>query len=291
MDTVWAQVFEGMGMSVVAGGAMDLRRGAQLPRIGLGTWPMDDREAEKVIADAIAAGYRLIDTAENYGNERGVGLGVKASGIDREDVFITSKFNRTWHSVAGVAEAFEKSAERLGVDYIDLFLIHWPNPDQDQYVEAWKGLIALHEQGLVRAIGTSNFTPAHLARIFEETGQLPDVNQVRITPRAAQQGIRAADADYGIATQSWSPLGQGNDMLMDPTIDDIATRNVCTPAQVVLAWHLAHGLSVVPKSSDPTRLRENLASADVHLSRAYMEILDAMDGHEAAEPDPDVFGH
>jgi 2,5-diketo-D-gluconate reductase A len=278
-------------MSTVAGGAVVLRRGAQMPLIGLGTWPMDDREAESVIADAISAGYRLIDTAENYGNERGVGLGVKAAGIDRADMFITSKFNRQWHSVAGVAEAFEKSAERLGVDYIDLFLVHWPNPDQDQFVEAWQGLIALHEQGLVRAIGTSNFTPAHLARIIDETGEVPDVNQVRVTPRAAQKVIRAADADLGIVTQSWSPLGQGNDLLRDATIDDIATRNVCTPAQVVLAWHLSHGLAVVPKSSDPTRLRENLASADVHLSHAYLEILDAMDGTEPVEPDPDVFGH
>jgi 2,5-diketo-D-gluconate reductase A len=278
-------------MENVAGGVIALNRGAMLPRIGLGTWPMDDGEAEAVIADAFEAGYRLIDTAESYGNERGVGLGIRASGIDRADVFVTSKFNREWHSVAGVAEAFERSAERLGVDYIDLFLIHWPNPGQDRYVEAWQGLLALHEQGLVRAIGTSNFTPAHLARLVEETGQAPDVNQIRVTPMAAQRASWAADAAYGTVTQSWSPLGQGNELLRDATIDDIATRNVCTPAQAVLAWHLSHGLSVVPKSSDPTRLRENLAAADVHLSHAYLEILDALDGREAADPDPDVFGH
>jgi 2,5-diketo-D-gluconate reductase A len=278
-------------MENVAGGVIALNRGAMLPRIGLGTWPMDDGEAEAVIADAIEAGYRLIDTAESYGNERGVGLGIRASGIDRADVFVTSKFNREWHSVAGVAEAFERSAERLGVDYVDLFLIHWPNPDQDRYVEAWQGLLALHEQGLVRAIGTSNFTPAHLARLVEETAQAPDVNQIRVTPMAAQRATWAADAEYGTVTQSWSPLGQGNELLRDATIDDIATRNVCTPAQAVLAWHLSHGLSVVPKSSDPTRLRENLAAADVHLSHAYLEILDALDGREAADPDPDVFGH
>jgi 2,5-diketo-D-gluconate reductase A len=252
---------------------------------------MDDREAERVIADAIDAGYRLVDTAENYGNERGVGLGVKASGIDREQMFLTSKFNREWHSVEGVAEAFGRSAERMGVDYLDLFLIHWPNPDQDRFVEAWQGLIALHEQGLVRAIGTSNFTPAHLARIVQETGHAPDVNQIRVTPRAAQRATWVVDAEYGTVTQSWGPLGQGNDLLRDPTIDDIATRNVCTPAQAVLAWHLSHGLSVVPKSSDPTRLRENLAAGDVHLSHAYLGILDAMDGQESADPDPDVFGH
>jgi 2,5-diketo-D-gluconate reductase A len=268
-----------------------LAHGATMPRIGLGTWPMDDAEAERVIADAISAGYRLIDTAENYGNERGVGAGIRASGIAREDVFVTSKFNRRWHSVDGVREAFERSAERLGVEYLDLFLIHWPNPDQDTYVDAWRGLIGLLDAGLVRAIGTSNFMPHHLGRIVEETGIAPDVNQVRVTPRAAQREVWAADAEFGVVTQSWSPLGQGNDLLQDGTIDDIATRNVCTPAQVILAWHLSHGLCVVPKSSDPTRLRENLASIAVHLSAPYMTILDAMDGQELREPDPDEFGH
>jgi 2,5-diketo-D-gluconate reductase A len=268
-----------------------LAHGATMPRIGLGTWPMDDGEAERVIADAIDAGYRLVDTAENYGNERGVGAGIMASGIDRSELFITSKFNREWHSLDGVREAYERSLERLGLDYLDLFLVHWPNPDQGRYVDAWRGLIALLDAGLVRAIGTSNFLPHHLGRIVEETGIAPDVNQIRVTPRAAQRDVWAIDAELGIATQSWSPLGQGNDMLSLEKIDDIATNNVCTPAQVVLAWHLAHGLCVVPKSSDPTRLRENLAAANVHLSAPYLAIMDALDGQEAPDPDPDVFGH
>jgi 2,5-diketo-D-gluconate reductase A len=270
---------------------LPLAHGASMPRIGLGTWPMDDAEAERVIADAIMAGYRLIDTAENYGNERGVGAGVRASGIDRADVFITTKFNREWHSVEGVRQAFEQSAERLGVEYIDLLLIHWPNPDQDRYVDAWRGLIGLLDAGLVRAIGTSNFLPHHLGRLVEETEIAPDVNQIRVTPRAAQRDVWAADAEFGIVTQAWSPLGQGNDLLTHGTIEDLATRNYCTPAQAVLAWHLAHGLSVVPKSSDPTRLRENLAASDIHLSSAYLAILDAMDGSETPDPDPDIFGH
>lgn len=171
-------------------GTYSLRHGAQMPRIGLGTWPMDDVESERVIADAIAAGYRLIDTAENYGNERGVGAGIRASGIPRGDVFVTTKFNREWHSVSGVATAFERSAERLGVDYVDLLLIHWPNPDQDRYVEAWQGLVALLEAGSVRAIGVSNFTPTHLDRIIAATEVVPDVNQVQLNPRVTKRAVR-----------------------------------------------------------------------------------------------------
>ena len=275
---------------MVAGGVVALKRGPRMPRIGLGTWPMDDAEAEAVIADAIAGGYRLIDTAENYENERGVGLGVKASRIDRSEVFITSKFNRQWHSVQGVADAFARSADLLGVDYIDLFLIHWPNPDQDRYLEAWDGLLALHEQGLVRAIGTSNFTPRHLNRLVSQSGQTPDVNQIRVTPRAAQRDIWVLNAEYGVATQAWSPLGQGDDLLCHPDIVAVAERNDCTPAQVVLAWDLSHGVSVVPKSSDPVRLRQNLAAAEIHLSADDLAVLDAMDGQEPP-PDPETFMH
>ena len=273
-----------------AAGTVTLAHGAQMPRIGLGTWPMDDRESERVIADAIAGGYRLIDTAENYGNEKGVGAGVRASGVDRGDLFITTKFNREWHSVAGVSEAFQRSAERLGVDYIDLLLVHWPNTDQDRYVEAWAGLVALLDSGSARAIGVSNFKPAHLARIIEATSVTPDVNQVQLSPLVARREIREFDAAHGIVTQSWSPIGQGNDLLRSPEVLAAAEREGCTPAQAVLAWHLAHGLSVVPKSSDPARLRENLAAAGIRLSPETMAALDGMDGREAPI-DSDEFGH
>ena len=273
-----------------AAGTVTLAHGAQMPRIGLGTWPMDDRESERVIADAIAGGYRLIDTAENYGNEKGVGAGVRASGVDRGDVFITTKFNREWHSVAGVSEAFQRSAERLGVDYVDLLLVHWPNTDQDRYVEAWVGLVALLDAGSARAIGVSNFKPAHLDRIIEATSVTPDVNQVQLSPLVARREIREFDAAHGIVTQSWSPIGQGNDLLRSPEVLAAAEREGCTPAQAVLAWHLAHGLSVVPKSSDPVRLRENLAAAGIRLSPETMAALDGMDGREAPI-DSDEFGH
>lgn len=272
-------------------GTYSLRHGAQMPRIGLGTWPMDDVESERVIADAIAAGYRLIDTAENYGNERGVGAGIRASGIPRGDVFVTTKFNREWHSVSGVATAFERSAERLGVDYVDLLLIHWPNPDQDRYVEAWQGLVALLEAGSVRAIGVSNFTPTHLDRIIAATEVVPDVNQVQLNPRVTKRAVREYDSAHGIVTQSWSPIGQGNDLLGSPEVVAAAEREGCSPAQVVIAWHLAHGLSLVPKSSDPARLRANLEAASITLDPATVAALDAMDGQESAPLDPEVFGH
>lgn len=269
---------------------LHLTHGATLPRIGLGTWPMDDAEAERVVAEAVMAGYRLVDTAVNYGNERGVGRGVRASGVPRNQVFVTTKFNRESHSIEGVAAAFEGSAGRLGVDYIDLLLIHWPNPDQGRYVEAWQGLIRLLEQGSVRAIGVSNFTAAHVDRLIEATGVSPDVNQVQLSPRLARREIRAYDAALGIVTQSWSPLGQGNDLLREPVIVGIAELRGCTPGQVVLAWHLAHGLSAVPKSSDPVRLRQNLAAAQMVFAPDEVAALDALDGGE--EPvDSDAFGH
>ena len=269
---------------------VELRHGAVMPRIGLGTWRIDAAETERVVADAILAGYRLIDTAEKYGNEASVGAGVRASGIARDEVFITTKFGRAWHSVDGVAEAFLRSAERLALDYIDLLLIHWPNPDQDRYVEAWQGLVALLGTGSVRAIGVSNFTAAHLRRIIAETSVVPDLNQLQINPRYTQRDNREFDDEHGIVTQSWGPIGRGTDLLCQAPVLEAAERAGCTPAQAVLAWHLSHGLSVVPKSTDPTRLRENLAAASVVLAPQDIVALDAMDGQEAPKTHPDTFG-
>jgi 2,5-diketo-D-gluconate reductase A len=280
-----------MRIDEVLGGTVMLGHGAAMPRIGLGTWPLDDAEAERVVAEALAAGYRLVDTAENYGNENGVGAGLRAGGVPRDEVFVTTKFNRQWHSVDGVAAAFESSAARLGLEYIDLMLVHWPNPDQGRYVEAWQGLVSLLANGSVRAIGVSNFTPEHVSRIISATGVVPDVNQVQLNPRYAQRDTRRYDGLHGIVTQSWSPLGQGNSLLAEPVILAVAARIGCSPAQAVLAWHLARGLAVVPKSADPARLRQNLASALVTLDEAALESLDAMDGLERPEYHPDAFGH
>ena len=192
-----------------------LVHGAEIPMLGLGTSPVLGEEVVRQVANAVAAGYRLIDTAENYRNEEGVGEGIRASGADRSVIFLTSKLNREWHSVDGVRQALEASLERLGTDYLDLFLIHWPNPDQDRYVDAVRGLEALREEGLLKAIGVSNFKPAHLQRVVDETGIIPDVNQVQLSPYATRPEVREIDDTYGIATESWSPLGASSTALRE----------------------------------------------------------------------------
>jgi 2,5-diketo-D-gluconate reductase A len=268
-------------MTTSSAPTLPLRSGAAIPQIGLGTWPMDDAEAERVIADAIQAGYRLVDTAENYGNERGVGRGVRASGVPREDVFITTKFNKRWHGIDLVEQAFEQSAERLGVDYIDLLLVHWPNPQQDRYVQAMEGLAKLLDAGRVKAIGTSNFKPAHLERVRQETGIVPDVNQVQLSPLVTREAARAYDEEHGIVTESWSPIGgQGTDVLHEAAVTSLAERYGRTPAQIVLRWHIELGLVPVPKSSDPQRLRQNLDIFDFSLSPEDVASLSSLDrGH------------
>ena len=195
-----------------------------IPAVGLGTWPMDDAECETAVASAIDLGYRLVDTAYAYGNEVGVGRGVAASSVPREDVFVTTKFNKEWHSVAGVAETTEASLRRLGLDYLDLLLVHWPNPDQDRYVEAWEGFIAVRDRGLVRHVGVSNFLPEHTERIIAATGVAPELDQLQINPRWTQPAARAFNAEHGIVTQAWRPLGMGGDLLELPAVTGLAAK-------------------------------------------------------------------
>ncbi len=269
-----------------------LLHGADMPRLGLGTWPMDDAEAERVVADAVGAGYRLVDTAEKYGNEQGVGRGLTQSGVPRDELFVTTKFDRRWHGRDLAAQALERSLDRLGLDRVDLLLIHWPNPGHDRYVQAWEGLVELHRAGRLRAIGTSNFTPAHLDRIVAATGFVPDVNQIQLNPFVTREKARAHHARLGIVTQSWSPIGgRGHDVLGDPVVRQIAGRTGRTPAQVVLRWHLELGLAAVPKSADPDRLRQNLAVLDFRLSDEDVAALTALDRGEGAAVDADTFGH
>lgn len=271
---------------------VELANGAAMPLLGLGTWPMDDAEAERVIAEAVGLGYRLVDTAENYRNERGVGLGLKASGAAREDLFVTSKFNREWHGVDLAAEACERSLDRLGLDYLDMLLIHWPNPQHGKYVEAWEGLVRLLETGRVKAIGTSNFKPAHLDRIIEATGVIPDVNQIQLSPLTTRLEARAYHKERGIVTQSWSPIGgQGTAVRDEPKVLHLAEKYGKTPVQVVLRWHLDLGLAVVPKSSDPERLAQNLDVFDFTLEPDDVMALSALDQGEANAADSDAFGH
>jgi 2,5-diketo-D-gluconate reductase A len=271
---------------------ISLLHGAAIPRLGFGTSPMDDATAEVAVATAIEAGYRLVDTAENYRNERGVGRGLKASGVPRGELFVTTKFNKRWHGVELVEEAFEASADRLGLDYIDLLLIHWPNPAQDRYVQAWQGLVRLLEQGRVRAIGTSNFKPAHLDRIIAETGVTPDVNQIQLSPSVAREQPRAYHAGRGIVTESWSPLGGGGaEELHEPLIGELAARHGRTPAQIVLRWHVELGLVAIPKSGTPERIRQNIQVFDFSLTPEEVAAISALDQGEQAATDSDRFGH
>ncbi len=267
-----------------------LLHGAQMPRLGLGTSPMRDG-VDTVVAQAIDAGYRLVDTAFAYRNEELVGRGLKASAVPRDDIFVTTKFNGQSHSIAGAQQAFADSARLLGVDYIDLLMIHWPLPAQDQYVDAWRGLITLLEKGDVRAIGMSNFKPAHIDRLLTETGVTPDVNQIQLNPGVARVATRAYNAEHGIVTESWSPLGAGSDLLDEPVITDLAERYAKTPGQIVLRWHMELGLVAIPKSSSLERLRANIDIFDFALAAEDVAAISALDRGESAATDSDTSGH
>lgn len=267
-----------------------LSNGVEMPRLGLGTWPMDDAMAATAVAGALRMGYRLIDTAENYGNERGVGEGIRNAGIDRDEIFVTTKFNRNWHSVAGAREACEASLARLGLDYLDLLLVHWPNPDQDHYVDAFHGLVRLLEAGLVRAIGTSNFKPAHLQRLFDH-GLVPHVNQIQLDPYHLRSDLVELHRARGIVTETWSPIGRGGRLLADPVIAAVAARHGRSPAQVVLRWHTQLGYVPAPKSADPVRQAENLDIFGFTLSAEDMAALGGLDRPDPGMLDADRFGH
>ena len=235
-----------------------LNDGTKLPAIGLGTWPMNDAEAERAVSEALGLGYRLVDTATNYRNESGVGLGVARSGVPREEVVVTTKLPGRHHGYEETLASFEESRRRLALDYVDLYLIHWPLPRVDKYVDSWRAMVRLREDGLVRSIGVSNFTAEHIERLEKETGVLPSVNQIELHPFFPQDELRAFHAAKGILTESWSPLGRGTDLLDDPAVTGVADALGVTPGQVVLRWHTQLGAVPIPKSSDPERQRANL---------------------------------
>ncbi|WP_437050137.1 aldo/keto reductase [Streptomyces sp. enrichment culture] len=235
-----------------------LNDGTTLPALGLGTWPMDDAEAERAVLSALELGYRLVDTAANYRNETGVGRAVARSGVPRGDIVVTTKLPGRHHGYEETLASFEESRARLGLDYVDLYLIHWPLPRVGRYVDSWRAMIKLREEGLVRSIGVSNFTPGHIERLEKETGVLPSVNQIELHPLLPQEELRAFHAARGVVTESWSPLGRDSDLLADPALARIAEAHGVTPGQVVLRWHTQLGAVPVPKSADPGRQRENL---------------------------------
>jgi len=274
--------------------AIPLNTGATIPQIGAGTWPLDDAQAADAVAAAIEAGYRHIDTAHRYGNERGVGEGLRRSGIAREEVFVTTKLDGEWQGGDRAIDGLRGGLERLGTDYVDLLLIHWPLPARDQYVSTWRTFEKLHAQGLARAIGVSNFLPEHLDRLAAETEVVPAVNQIQISPAIPRVALREYDAAHGIVTQSWSPLGGRSGavgLLSEPAIVGVAERLGRTPAQVVIRWHVQQGLVVIPKSSDPARLAQNRDVFSFELSADDLAALATLDGGPDAGVDPTVDGH
>ena len=270
--------------------AVALRNGVLIPSIGFGTWPLKGDEAVAAVKSALSVGYRHIDTAENYQNEEAVGQAIRESGVPRGQIFVTTKFNRQWHSVAGARTACEASLKRLGLDYLDLLLIHWPNPDQNQFVEAFDGLQRLLAAGLVRAIGTSNFKEAHLQTLAGH-GMAPHINQIQLAPYHQRLALRAVHAQQGIVTESWSPLGRGTALLQEPVIVAAANAHGKTPAQIVLRWHVQQGLIAIPKSSNAVRQQQNLQVFDFVLSDAEMAGIHALQNDASPILDADSFGH
>ena len=261
--------------------------GRSIPQLGYGVWQVEDEVAEKVVGTALETGYRHIDTAAVYGNEAGVGRAIANSNVAREDIFLTTKLWNSDQGYESAFEAFEASLEKLGTDYVDLDLIHWAKPQQGLDLDSWRALIELQKQGKVRSIGVSNFPEEQLREIIEETGVVPVIHQIELHPYFSQEALRAVHAGYGIATQAWSPLGNGSDLLQNPVLAEIAERHGATPAQVVLAWHLAKGTVAIPKSVTPSRIEENLASVNVKLTAEDIAAVDALsspEGRIGADP-------
>jgi diketogulonate reductase-like aldo/keto reductase len=260
-----------------------------MPQLGFGVFQVGNGEARAAVATALECGYRSIDTAALYGNEQGVGSAVSASGIPREELFVTTKLWNADQGAGRVLPAFERSLEKLGLDYLDLYLIHWPVPSRDRFVETWQAFERLYADGRVRGIGVSNFTPPQLTRLLKETEVVPVVNQVELHPGFQQPELRAFHREHGIATEAWSPLGQGA-ALTHPVITRLAERHEKTPAQVVLRWHLDLGNVVIPKSVTPGRIRENVSVFDFALTAEDARQIAELESGQRIGPDPDVVG-
>jgi 2,5-diketo-D-gluconate reductase A len=271
--------------------SIPLNSGTSIPQLGLGTWPLDDAAVERTIVEAAAIGYRHIDTAVKYGNEVGVGRGVAASGVPRDELFVTTKLDGTYQGDDRAVAGLEGSLERLGLDYVDLLLIHWPLPGRDQFVSTWETFIRLRDDGKAKAIGVSNFKPAHIDRLIAETGVVPAVNQIQLSPSIQRREQRAYDADHGIVTESWSPLGAGGDLLNASVLEEVSAKHDRTPGQIVLRRHVQNGLVVIPKSSDPERLAQNFDVFDFELDADDLAALDTLDEGPDAGVDSDHSGH
>ncbi|MGC5341632.1 aldo/keto reductase [Streptomyces sp. DT171] len=266
--------------------SITLNNGVEMPQLGFGVWQVPDDEAAKAVATAIESGYRSIDTAAIYGNEEGTGKAVAASGVAREELFVTTK---VWNSDQGhdsTLRAFDTSLAKLGLDYVDLYLIHWPAPAKDAYVETYKALEKLYSDGRAKSIGVSNFLPEHLNRLLGETSVVPVINQIELHPQLQQGESRALHAEHGIATEAWSPLGSGKGLLEVPTVVAVARKHGRTPAQVVLRWHLQLGNVVIPKSVTPSRIAENIDVFDFELDADDLAAFAALDEGKRTGADP-----
>ncbi len=267
---------------------ISLRGDVDIPQLGFGVFQVPPGDTAQVVTRAFETGYRHIDTAAAYANESGVGEALRAADLPREEVFITTKCFNDDHGYDEATKALSTSLERLGLDFVDLYLIHWPVPSRDRYVDTWKAFVELRAQGLIRAIGVSNFQAPHLERVIEATGVVPAVNQVELHPRLQQPELRREHEELGIVTEAWSPLAQG-EVLEDPVIARIAEAHGKTPGQAVIRWHLQIGNVVIPKSVTPERIEQNFDVFDFELSEPEMGAIEQLDVGERIGPDPDTF--
>ncbi|WP_026819687.1 aldo/keto reductase [Arthrobacter castelli] len=267
-----------------------LNDGTVIPQLGFGVFQIKPEDTKDATLAALETGYRHIDTAQMYGNEKQVGEAVRESGIDRSELFVTSKLNNPFHAREDALRAFDQSLEDLGFDYLDLFLIHWPMPDVGDYVDTWKAMEEIASSGRARSIGVSNFQPHHLKRLLDETGTVPSVNQVEVHPYLTQDEVRAFNEQNNIVTEAWSPIAKGN-VLGEDVLKDIAGRHGKTTAQVTLRWHVQRGDIVFPKSVTRSRVEENLNIFDFDLAADDMAAISSLNRNERTGPDPDTFNY
>ncbi|MET3903445.1 aldo/keto reductase [Paenarthrobacter sp. 4246] len=270
---------------------IELNDGFKIPQLGLGTWPLNDAQVADAVVEAVSHGYRHVDTAKKYGNETGVGNGIRACGVSREELFITTKLDGEFQGSGKAIDGLEGSLERLGLEYVDLLLIHWPLPRRGDFVSTWKTFEQLQASGKARSIGVSNFKPAHLDQLFRETEVVPAVNQIQVSPSIPRPAARAYNERHGIVTESYSPLGASSDLLNAPVLASIGGKYGKSPGQVVLRWHVQQGLVAIPKTANPQRMKENLDVFDFELDPDDLNKLQTLDAGPDAGVDSDVQGH
>jgi 2,5-diketo-D-gluconate reductase A len=270
--------------------SLTLNNGVEIPQLGFGVFQIEPENTRQAVLTALETGYRHIDTAEMYGNEKEVGEAIRESGVPRDDIFVTSKLNNGFHAYGDALTAFARTLDDLDIETLDLFLVHWPLPAVGDYTETWKAMEEIYSSGRVRAVGVSNFNPHHLNRLFEQTTVVPAVNQIEVHPYLAQDDVRAFNAEHGIATEAWSPIAQGK-VLDDPVITAIGTRLDRTAAQVTLRWHIQRGDIVFPKSVTRERVEENFRIFDFELTGEDMAQITALDRGERTGPDPETFNY